>query len=413
MAEVKFYLEKRKDKQSGELITENVPIFLFYSFKGHRLQYYTGLRIPEIKYWNGAGMKAQRHEDASEINRELTRLKAQVEGIEAKAKALGDRLTPEYFRDRLSGKKKEANNASQIWEFYEAYLKELQLSKTKNTIASAKQNLKILKAFSEKRRYKMTFDRIDFAFYNEFLDYCYNERGFFNNNTGTQIKRLKSFLTWSWKKGYHTNREYKRFRKPYEDIDIIYLHWEELMKFYKHKFKTREYAEVRDMYCFGCFSGMRYSDIVALTPGNVKEEFIQNRIVKTKQANVVPLNPYSKKILQKYKDKIPGKSLPQYSPTQLFKYLKDAMKEAELDREIEIIHYKGAERTTETKPLWDAATFHTSKKTFVTNFLERGGSLTTAMAITGNKDWKVIRRYFKIADKLRAQEMSKVFGELK
>ena len=46
----------------------------------------------------------------------------------------------------------------------------------------------------------------------------------------------------------------------------------------------------------------------------------------------------------------------------------------------------------------------------MTNFLAKGGSLHTAMAITGNKDMKTARRYFKVVDTLKAQEMSKVFG---
>ena len=44
MASVKFYIEKRKDK-AGRLKAKNVPVLLFFSFDGKRLQYYSGERI--------------------------------------------------------------------------------------------------------------------------------------------------------------------------------------------------------------------------------------------------------------------------------------------------------------------------------------------------------------------------------
>ena len=68
MADIKFYLEKRKDKETGELLTENVTILLFYSFGGQRLQYYTGHRIDAAK-WDAANQKAKKgFTQASNIN---------------------------------------------------------------------------------------------------------------------------------------------------------------------------------------------------------------------------------------------------------------------------------------------------------------------------------------------------------
>lgn len=46
----------------------------------------------------------------------------------------------------------------------------------------------------------------------------------------------------------------------------------------------------------------------------------------------------------------------------------------------------------------------------MTNFLARGGHLHTAMAITGNKSYSTAKRYFKIVDALKAEEMNKVFA---
>ena len=50
MAEIKVYFEKRNDKETGAEIIKNVPIFLFYSFKGQHLQYFTRRRIDAAKW---------------------------------------------------------------------------------------------------------------------------------------------------------------------------------------------------------------------------------------------------------------------------------------------------------------------------------------------------------------------------
>ncbi|MBA2611202.1 MAG: site-specific integrase [Bacteroidetes bacterium] len=414
MAEVKFYLEKRRDKITGEVITKNVPIFLFYSFHGQRLQYYTNMRIDAQK-WNEETMKVKKnYSEAGEYNRELTRLKAKVEELYDKAKVLNETPTLEYFRDNLNGRLLDLIDKKTIWEAYKDYLKSLAVSKTPKTVSNAKLNYKILEDFSKSRRYKLTFENINQRFYDEYLDYCFNEKKYFNNYVGTNLKRLKAFLNWAHKNGYHKTVEFKKeeFKNTWENTEIIYLYYDEVMTLLNLKLENKTLAEVRDLYCLGCFTGMRYSDIKGLKPENIQGDLIVNRTIKTKEPNIIPLNPHSKKIIKRHAKKHLPFCMPQYKGGDANQYLKKVMEKAKLTRSVQIIHFRGATRFEQTQPLWQCATFHTSKKSFVTNFLERGGSLTTAMAITGNRSYKSAQRYFKIADTLRAKEMAKVFGSV-
>lgn len=410
MAEVKFYLEKRKDKLSGELNTTNVPILLFYSFNGKRLQYYTGYRIDSQK-WDEEKMKVKKNfSESAEINRELNKLTARVEDIHNRAKALGEKVSPEYFKDRLNGKKKDAKNGDLIWKYFDEYLESIKVTHLKTSVTKTTQSRNVLLDFSKERRFPITFDTIDPLFWQEFFDWCFNTKGWFNNYTGIHINKMKAFLNWSVKRGYTTNLEFRKVRKMYENTEIIYLTFEEVQHFLNFDFKDEIRRLVRDMYCLGCFTGLRHSDIIKLLPENIQDNQIVYRVVKTKEPNIIPLNKYSREILKRQENKHTPNCMPQIKIVPISQLLKDAMKEAELNRMVQIIHFRGAERHDESKPLWDAATFHTSKKTFVTNFLERGGSLTTAMAITGNRSYSVIKRYFKIADSFKAKEMARIFG---
>lgn len=410
MAEVRFYLEKRKDKATGDVNRAKVPILLFYSFESKRLQYYTGERIDAAK-WDETAMRVKKNvAEASEINKELNRLVAKVEEIHTKASVLGERLSPEYFKDRLSGRKKEAKNGDLIWPYYQEYLDSLKVTHAAKSIIESTNTRRILKEYSQERRRSMTFDSIDQHFWEDFFDWCYHTRDYNNNYTGTHIDKFKAFLNWSVKRGYNTFMEFRKQRRMWENTEIIYLTYEELQKFLKCKLKDQLHRYVRDMYCLGAFTGLRYSDVIRLQPMNIVDDQIHYRVKKTKQPNIIPLNKYSRMLLDRNKGLHPTHCMP-YVGGNVNGILKGAMKEAGLNRMVQIVHFQGAERKEETKPLWDAATFHTSKKTFITNFLERGGSLTTAMAITGNKSFKVIKRYFKIADSFKAREMARIFGK--
>lgn len=412
MAEVKFYLEKRKDKETGKLITHNVPIQLFFSFYGQRLQYYTGYRV-DAPMWDEDHMRVKRNfADAAEINKELGKLKAKVENIFDRAVALDIEITPDYIRQQLKNKSKIAAGKKSFIECYTEYIDLAKLTKSTSTIKSVRSGLNIFMDFSKHSGIKLDFNNITQDFYDAFLDYCFNERDYKNNYTGKLIKDLKTFLNWATEKEYNTNLDYKKksFKKFAENTEIIYLTYEELTKLYNFKTEIDQYRNVRDLFCFGCFTGMRFSDIASLKWENIHSNSIQYRIVKTNELNTIPLNSYTKEILKRHKNKgefcfnVPAEQ-------HVNETLKSLFNVVGLDRKVQITHYQGAKKISQSLPLSKAITFHISKKTFMTNFLAKGGSLLTAMAITGNKDFKTARRYYKVVDSLKADEMAKVFGK--
>jgi integrase len=413
MAEVKFYLEKRKDKSTGKLIVKNVPVSLFYSFDGKRLQYFTGYRIDAFK-WDEEKMKARKgFAESSDINKELDKLKAKINDIHDKAKVLDEELTVEDLRDQLKGKQNIAKSKKGFKECLADYLESSTLTKTKGSMKAIKSSFSILDEFSEDAGIRLDFKNITQDFYDKFLDYCFNTKDYKNGYTGKLIKDLKSFLNWATERGYNTNVDFRKksFKRLTEEPEIIYLTYDELKYLYEYDLEgDTRLEQIRDIFCFGCYTGMRYSDILALAPEHIHQDSIKYRVEKTEKSNIIPLNPYSRKILERYENKTLNKCLPVVSEQKTNEYLKDLFKKVELNRKVQKINFQGAKKIKVTIPLYEAITFHISKKTFMTNFLAKGGSLLTAMAITGNKDFKTARRYYKVVDTLKADEMAKVFG---
>lgn len=411
---VKFYIEKRRDRKTGHIIEKNVPINLFFSYGNGRFQFYTGFRTDANKWDDRSMQLIGKNSDVIEINHQLKKLKVKILDAFQNAKVLGIPLDDQYFRDTLKGADpiaKLKTKKKSIQECIDLYIESSRLSKTDKTVTQIKSHLGMVSTFCKDTATKFSFDSIDMEFYENFLRYCFEVKGYKNNYTGTLIKSLKSFLNWSTEKGYNTNLEFKKkaFKKLTEEPEIIFLTFDEVLLFYKHKFKEKRLSDVRDVFCFGCFTGMRFSDISALSPENIYSDKIIYRIVKTAKNNTIPLNPYTQALLQKHKGN-PLKCLPVISEQKTNEYLKEAFKKLKIDRKIEMIHFQGAKRIKELKRLDEVITFHVSKKTFMTNFLARGGSLLTAMSITGNTDLKTARRYYKVVDQLKEDEMKKVFG---
>lgn len=413
ITEAKFYLEKRKNKETGKITHENVPILLFYSFEGKRLQYFTGYRVDAFK-WDEKAMKVKKgFEEASDINRELGKLKTKVEEIHDRAKALGEELSIDDFRERLKGGTPNKSKKT-FSDCLVEYIESSKITKGAGTMRSINSSFNILKEFSKDKGVKLDFKNITQEFYDLFLNYCFGEKEYKNAYTGKLIKDLKAYLNWATERGYNNHLDFRKksFKKLTEEPEIIYLTYEELMTLYKHNLKENiRLEQVRDVFCFGCFTGMRFSDITALAPEHLQKEFINYRIVKTNQSNTIPLNQYTKKILAKYKGKLPNKCLPVISEVKTNEYLKELFRLVKLKREVQKINFQGAKRISITSPLSEVITFHISKKTFMTTFLAKGGSLITAMSITGNKDFKTAKRYFKVVDSLKMDEMAKVFGK--
>jgi len=411
---VKFYIEKRRDKATGEISEVNIPINLFFSYGSGRFQYYTGFRTDAAR-WDEKSMQVKgKSSEVSEINHNLKKLRVKVLDAYNNANVLGVIMSPQYFRDAVRDNdplRKARSKTKPFKECVDQFIESSKLSKTVSTVSSIEYHLQRLEEFAKETGTRLSFDNIDMEFYETFLKYCFEKCGYKNNYTGTLIKTLKAFLNWATEKGYNTNLEFRKkaFKKLMEETEIIFLTYPEVMKFYNFKFKKKEHSDVRDVFCFGCFTGMRYSDIAALSPENIHTDKIIYRVVKTGQNNTIPLNPYTKALLKKHKGN-PIQCLPVMGKLKTGEYLKEAVKKVKLNRKVEIIHFQGAKRIKQTKPLSEVITFHVSKKTFMTNFLARGGSLLTAMSITGNKDLKTARRYYKVVDELKEIEMKKVFG---
>ncbi|HXB42374.1 MAG TPA: site-specific integrase [Bacteroidia bacterium] len=423
MKNINFHLEKRKDKLSGELISYNVPIFLDFNFNGKRLQYYTGLRIDANKWDDGLertkegkvsrfrihpGRAKKNTSGASDINSQLNAIIAKINEIYETAKALKIPITVEYLRNELKddpSKKRSVN----VFTAFEQFIVERETKDAETTLKKYKSTRNHFEKYCGKKK-NLEFQDLNIGFLEKFKIYLINEADHTHNTVVKYIKTLKAFIKWADDRNYNPNADYRKLKIEGEKVPaIIFLTWKELIHLYNLKIKGETLRQVRDVFCFGCFTGQRYSDIANLKPQHIVDKIWINAPIKSHKAQplYIPLTDFALTILERYKDLPSGKALPIISNQKMNEYLKDLGELAKIDTPVTIYRFKGAKRIETTIPKWKIMTTHIMRKTFVSNALSFGMQTATIKEFTGHKTDKDFNRYLAVIteDKIKAMDV--------
>ncbi|MBX2841005.1 MAG: site-specific integrase [Flammeovirgaceae bacterium] len=401
MAEVTYYLRNPKAKIKS-------AICLSFRYEGLRLQCTTGWNISP-KEWNFK-KNFPKHQISSynEYHEFLLRIRGLILDYYNSKKASGIVPHPkeikEYF-DNYRNKEEHPKNESKLPNtFPEVFQKFIEIqSKTQaeRTIKKYKTLQNTLIKFQRKKRYKVTFESIDLNFEDKFRNYLLqipnskseSGKGMLNDSISKYFSTLKTFLEWALQRGYHTNTTYKKFkttRRPKQDI--ISLTEFELERLYALNLSNSPRLErTRDIFCFGCFTGQRWSDIENFDSKNIKGNKWDFISIKTKKRIIVPFEGYCSRalqVLQKY-----NFTLPFISPQKFNDYIKEVGKLAEINDNVTIIRYSGNKEIKISKPKYEFMSSHMARRTAVTILLQKGVPPTTVMKLTGHADLRTLMKY--------------------
>lgn len=398
MSTINFYLDRPNNKK-------DFPIMLTYQASGKRFRYYTKLKIIK-KAWDTKSQRIKKTDNsAEEINAILDNLVGSLKQIERKAiferKPISITYVKEEF-EKVLGKKKE------VTDFHSLYSQYLNLSastKTAGTLKGLNSKYNKLLMFQEDKNYPISFEIIDKFFYDLYLEYLINDCKLLNNTVGSCIKALKSFLNYATELGINKNMSFKKFKVFQEDVDSVYLTGNELMHLNQLKIPIRRLQNVKDIFCFACFTGLRFSDVSKIEQINIQNDLLKVRTIKTKDPICIPLNDYALEIIERNQREI-GKPLPTiYSLDKTNKYLKEVAQIAKFYEPVLITKYSGGKRIEIKQPKCSLLSTHAARRTFITLSLEKGMRPEIVMQIVGIKKWETFKKYIKITDKVKVLEM--------
>ena len=271
---------------------------------------------------------------------------------------------------------------------------------------------KHLKAFDK----SISFDKLSEEYLINYIEFLQRKLRFRNTTTQKHIKFLRWFIKWSHNHGYYPGKIHEIFRPRFKGTDgsgkeIVYLEWDELMQLYNYEYPADKLHldRARDVFCFCCFTGLRYSDVQKLSKFDVFSDHIRVVTQKTVDGIKIELNKYSSAILKKYQDSNPfnDKALPVPSNQKMNDYIKDACKLAQINRIHREVYFIGSERFEEVNPIYEIISTHAARRTFVVIALYLGISESVIIEWTGHSDYDSLKPYKKIVNNLKAKEMGK------
>ncbi|WP_435315390.1 tyrosine-type recombinase/integrase [Cellulophaga fucicola] len=411
--QVSFYLDKSNLDKNGE-----ASVFYSLTFENTRIRKKVkGIKV-KPNHWvlKSQRVKTPLKSEAYNHHIEYNKILDEKEGSFKKLirYILLNNITPtkDFVLEKINSNLDSVKLTHTFFESFYEFIETSKSTKVPRTIKSYTTTLNFLKSFEEANNLKITFDSIDNSFFEKLQDFTFLEKKNKNSYLAFIVKVLKTFLNWAYDREYHSNLKYKKFKAREDETEIIYLTMDELMKLYYFEFESARLSHVRDVYCFNAFSGLRISDTSTLKPSNIFKDHISITIKKTRAANTkIPLNKFTKEILSRYKDTI-YEPLPIISDQKFNKYIKECCQKVGINTPITITRYIGQKRLDKTVPKFQLITSHTARKTFVTNSLILGMKEMVIRNITGHKKEESFRRYVKIAEDFKKQEMDNTWNKI-
>jgi len=404
MASVKFYLNKPKAISSSIFFRLNYGAYEIIKGKKRYLplQYHLDETINPA-FWNsnkGEVKQISKFPQYPEFNARLNNIRDTVLTILRKFKNDDINLSSDLLRkefDSIFKKHKDQtvkNSAMELMSFIPHFIETS--TKTVGTKRNYKQVLKNLQDYEQQKNTKLTFDKIDIDFYNDFVLFLQSKR-FTPNTVGARIKVLKTFMNEAYERSLHKNTDYKKraFGRPSEETRSIYLNDKELEDIYKLDLSSNKKLDhVRDWFLIGAYTGLRYSDLERLSKDNINGNFVEIKTKKTSTIVIVPINPMVKSILEKY-----DYQLPKMISNQKFNdYIKEVAQKAKIEEDIFMEETKGTLKIKKSEKKYNLVSAHTARRSFATNAFLAGVPTIQIMKMTGHKSERVFLNYIKISE---------------
>ncbi|MBK6396704.1 MAG: site-specific integrase [Bacteroidetes bacterium] len=188
------------------------------------------------------------------------------------------------------------SSKSTIFEYLFQFIESISNERSISTIEKYKNLHRLLLTYSD----RLTFENIDLSFFDSIKSHWLKENSLSNTTINKNIKLLKTFLSWAFDRKITDNDEFKRFKPMKQhDLNIVALTKAEFDAIYELKIMSSHLARVRDVFCFACLTGQRWSDIYKIDRDEIIDSTWSITQEKSKKKIRVPLLPQALAILKK------------------------------------------------------------------------------------------------------------------
>lgn len=216
----------------------------------------------------------------------------------------------------------------------------------------------------------ITFAEIDKECINTIIKYCKKKKNTFNTTYNT-LRCFKKYLHKSWKDGIMTQLHWQEIKTPYRKTKFQFLRKEEIQilnEYLENKFTQSHHKNVLKQFLFCCFTGLRWSDMQAITRENIMGDILLFSAKKTNKIQRIKMIPSALRYINDDGDLF-DKLISNQKTNEA---LRQISKACELDKKLN---------------------FHISRHTFATQYILNGGDVVSLQQLLGHSNIRETMTY--------------------
>lgn len=390
-----FYIRRDKTNKKGE-----APVFMRLTINGERADA-SIKRFIEPHAWNSAKGKAnEKSRGGKDLNLYLDAISANILRIQRDLELDKKEVSAQIILNRYLGK--EQSDRHTLMEVFRAHNEKCRalsgISLAPGTVIRYETSLRLTEAFlrTTYKKEDCYLDEITHQFVEDYDFYLRTVRRCCHNTTTKYLLNFKKIVRIALAKGWMKKDPFAQVHFHFEPVEREFLEKQELKVLLNKEITITRLAQVRDIFCFCCLTGLAFTDVQQLKPEHLVADihgkiWIRKARQKTKNMCNIPLLDEAQKIIDRYRDhpycQTHGVLLPVCSNQKMNSYLK------------ELADICGIRKNLST---------HCARHTFATLTLASGATIDNVAKMLGHANVNMTRRYAKVLDSSIMRDMEVV-----
>ena len=390
-----FYIRRDKTNKKGE-----APVFMRLTINGERADA-SIKRFIEPHAWNSAKGKAnEKSRGGKDLNLYLDAISANILRIQRDLELDKKEVSAQIILNRYLGK--EQSDRHTLMEVFRAHNEKCRalsgISLAPATVIRYETTLRLTEEFLQKNYKKEDcyLDEVTNQFIEDFEFFLKTVRRCCHNTTTKYLLNFKKIIRIALAKGWMKKDPFAQVHFHFEPVEREFLEKQELKAMLNKEITITRLAQVRDIFCFCCLTGLAFTDVQQLKAEHLVADihgkiWIRKARQKTKNMCNIPLLEEAQKIIDRYRDhpycQTHGVLLPVCSNQKMNSYLK------------ELADICGIRKNLST---------HCARHTFATLTLASGATIDNVAKMLGHANVNMTRRYAKVLDSSIMRDMEAV-----
>lgn len=414
-SELKMHFNLKQMREVDKL----TQIMLVITLDKRRIRLYTGLRV-KPRFWDRMSyrclinrrMNKRDRLALEDINRRIDSLERAVENTDGHLALQGEYLTEHVLRQMLSDMRRRTTIDVQplpyLKQLAQDYVKDINRRGRRGIEASTSTYLSALARLEDYNRTRKTpihtFDDFDRSFFIGFTNYLYGYRfgrsqvkHYTQNTVVNTLKVIKNLLHRAYDNEVTSNDYFKRVQTslPSDVSEPVYLSEDEIRRLADAEVHTDSEREVRDTFVIACYTALRFSDLQRLNEAEFSDGALSMYQTKTKEKVTIPILKEIAPLIGRYREQ----GFPVLNKSKANGIIKQLAQRCHIDETISYREFRGGTTSLLTAPKYSLISFHTARRSCITNLYKRGYPVNYIMTLSGHHSIQAFQRYMRATSK--------------